>query len=134
MRSGEVAAQAGVNPQTLRYYERRGLVEEPPRSPSGYRSYPDEAVDVVRFVKRAQGLGFTLDGVAELLHLASGGPEGCDAALTLAETRKAELDRRIDDLTRMRDSLAELVDTCDRPRTDRRCPLLHSLHADRDES
>ncbi|MDX8141530.1 MerR family DNA-binding protein [Lentzea sp. BCCO 10_0061] len=134
MRSGEVATHAGVNLQTLRYYERRGLVEDPPRSASGYRSYPAETVDIVRFVKRAQGLGFTLDAVAELLHLASGGPEGCDAALTLAQTRKTELDRRIDDLTRMRDSLAELVATCDRPRTDRQCPLLQSLHIDRDES
>jgi len=109
-----------VNLQTSRYYERRGLVAEPPRSAAGYRRYPTETVDVVRFVKQAHRLGFTLDGVSELLHLASGGPDSCEAALALAESRKAELNRRIDDLTRMRDSPSELVDTCDRPRSDRR--------------
>ena len=61
MRSTELAASAGVNPQTLRYYERRGLLAAPPRSAAGYRAYPAEAVRVVRFVKRAQELGFSLD-------------------------------------------------------------------------
>jgi len=131
MRSSEVAVQAGVNPQTLRYYERRGLVQEPPRSPAGYRAYPAEVVEIVRFVKRAQELGFTLDEVRELLHLAEGGPKDCDPARALAEARVAELNRKISDLQRMRESLVELVATCDRPRTDRRCPLLHALHTGR---
>jgi DNA-binding transcriptional MerR regulator len=61
VRTSEVAAQARVNTQTLRYYERRGLLPEPTRTPSGYRNYGDDAVRVVRFVKRAQQLGFTLD-------------------------------------------------------------------------
>lgn len=134
MRSSEVAAQAGVNVQTLRYYERRGLVDGPPRTASGYRAYPAEVVDIVRFVKRAQELGFTLDKVQDLLHLADGGPQDCDAACALAKARMNELEHRIDDLQRMRDSLAELVATCDRPHVDRRCPLLHTLHTDRRES
>lgn len=134
MRSSEVAAQAGVNVQTLRYYERRGLVEEPRRSASGYRAYPAEVVEIVRFVKRAQQLGFTLDEVGGLLHLADGGPEGCDPARAVAESRMVELDRKISDLQRMRDSLAELVASCDLPRADRRCPLLRVLHIDRGES
>lgn len=116
--------------QTLRYYERRGLLEVPPRSPGGYRRYPSEAVRVIRFVKRAQELGFSLDEIEELLHLAAGGPEACDPARDLAEARMADLDRRIGELRRMKASLAELVDTCALPRTGRRCPLLADLQAD----
>lgn len=127
MRTREVAGQAGVNPETLRYYERRGLLDEPPRSPGGYRDYPDAAVGLLRFIKRAQELGFTLDEVEELLHLNHGGPEGCDAARALAEARRADLEVRIADLSRMRDSLAALIATCERPRADRSCPLLASL-------
>ena len=70
MRTSEVAAQAHVNTQTLRYYERRGLLPQPERTHSGYRTYTADAVRVVRFVKRAQQLGFTLDEIEELLHLA----------------------------------------------------------------
>ena len=67
LRSGEVAAAAGVNPQTLRYYERRGLLAEPRRSAGGHRLYPAEAVTMLRVVKAAQRLGFTLDEVADLM-------------------------------------------------------------------
>jgi MerR family mercuric resistance operon transcriptional regulator len=128
MRRGEVAALAGVNAETLRYYERRGLLDEPPRSVGGYRAYPDSAVDVVRFVKRTQDLGFSLDEIDELLHLADGGPDDCDQVRILAEIKVEELTQRILDLNRMRDSLAELVSTCEFPRRDRRCPMLSSLH------
>lgn len=134
MRSSEVAVEAGVNVQTLRYYERRGLVADPPRTGSGYRMYPAEVVGTVRFVKRAQELGFSLDEVAELLHLASGGPADCDSARSLASARIGLLEAKIDDLVRMRDSLAELVSTCERPPADRSCPLLRALKSDRRES
>jgi Hg(II)-responsive transcriptional regulator len=127
MRTSELAGRAGVHSETLRYYERRGLLTEPPRTPGGYRDYPDAAVELLRFIKRAQELGFTLDEVEELLHLDGGGPEGCDAARALAEARKADLEARIADLQRMRDSLAELVATCDLPRADRSCPLLAAI-------
>ncbi|MFF0637563.1 MerR family transcriptional regulator [Nocardia sp. NPDC004151] len=128
MRSGELAALAGVNAQTLRYYERRGLLTPPPRSPSGYRSYPDDAVTTVRFVKRAQDLGFSLDEIEELLHLAAGGPDDCDSARTLAPERVTQLADRIADLQRMQRSLTELISTCERPRAQRSCPILTSLH------
>lgn len=84
MRSSQLASEADVNVQTLRYYERRGLLPEPDRSESGYRSYDTDAVRVVRFVKSAQQLGFSLEEVDTPLHLAAGGPESCDAAKTLA--------------------------------------------------
>lgn len=98
MRTSEVAELAGVGVETLRYYERRGLLEPPQRSSGGYRAYSPEAVRVVRFVKRAQRVGFTLDDIAELLRLAKGGPRSCATARSMARTRLSELDRRIADL------------------------------------
>ena len=127
MRTSEVAAQAHVNAQTLRYYERRGLLPQPGRTRSGYRAYTPDAVRVVRFVKRAQQLGFTLDDIEELLHLANGGPASCDDAKTMARTRIADLQRRIEDLAGMHDALVRLVDTCDQPRAKRDCPILHDI-------
>ena len=119
-----------VNVQTLRYYERRGLLQQPPRSASGYRSYPDEAVEIVRFVKRTQEHGFSLDEINELLHLAGGGPDDCDTARRLARTKIAEFDEKIRDLQRMRASLTEFASTCALPRADRHCPMLQTLHTD----
>jgi Hg(II)-responsive transcriptional regulator len=127
VRTSEVAAQAQVNSQTLRYYERRGLLPEPERTQSGYRAYTPDAVRVVRFVKRAQQLGFTLEDVEALLHLSEGGPESCEEARTMASARKADLQRRIEELAGMRDALARLIDTCDQPRAERDCPILHDI-------
>jgi DNA-binding transcriptional MerR regulator len=129
VRTSEVAAQADVNPQTLKYYERRGLLPEPERTRSGYRTYTPEAVRLVRFVKRAQQLGFTLDDIGDLLHLANGGPQSCDSARTMARDRIADMQQRIDELAGMRDALARLVTTCDKPRAARECPILHDLEA-----
>jgi DNA-binding transcriptional MerR regulator len=130
MRTSEVAAQAGVNVQTLRYYERRGLLPEPSRRDSGYRVYGPDAVRTVRFVKRAQQLGFALADAQALLTLAAGGPERCDAARGMAEEKIAEFDRRIADLEAMRDSLVQLASSCSRPREERECPLLWALERD----
>ncbi|HYB83232.1 MAG TPA: MerR family transcriptional regulator [Mycobacterium sp.] len=94
MRTSEVAAQAQVNTQTLRYYERRGLLPEPERTRSGYRAYTRDAVRVVRLVKCAQQFGFTLHDIEDLLHLADGGPASCEEATTMARTRIADLPHR----------------------------------------
>ena len=123
MKTGEVAELAGVNLQTLRYYERHGLLPEPPRQESGYRIYAPDAVRIVHFIKRAQQLGFSLDEVESLLDLAAGGPEGCDAAQELPRHRIQELDRRIADPQVMRDSLDRLV-------AERDCPLLQCIGSD----
>ena len=127
MRTSELASRVGVNTETLRYYERRGLLAEPPRTSGGYRDYPPTAIGLLRFIKRAQELGFVLDVVDELLELDAGGPDGCEAARALAERRIDDLAGRIRDLQRMRDSLADLVATCDQPRADRRCALLEAI-------
>ncbi|MCA1655434.1 MAG: MerR family DNA-binding protein [Pseudonocardiaceae bacterium] len=127
VRTGELAQQAGVNVQTLRYYERLGLLAEPARSPAGYRAYPADAVRTVRFIKRAQRLGFVLAEIEELLHLADGGPDGCAAVRSMAGDRIADLERRISELMSMRDALARLMATCDLPRTERQCPILREI-------
>jgi len=127
MRSSQVADQAGVNVQTLRYYERRGLLPEPERSDSGYRSYDTQAVRTVRFVKRAQSLGFTLEEIESLLHLAAGGPQSCDTAKALATEKITQLEHKIADLTAMSDSLRQLVATCRRSPSRRLCPLLEAI-------
>lgn len=82
----------------------------------------------MRFVKRGQQLGFTLAHIEELFHLAEGGPEGCeDAAEAMARGRIAEMQRRTDELTAMRNALAQLVDTCRQPQGRRDCPILHAI-------
>lgn len=86
-----------------------------------------DAVEIVRFIKRAQQLGFSLDEIEELLQLADGGPDSCEAAREVAETRLADLAAKITDLQRMQDSLHQLVATCTRPRHDRTCPLLEAI-------
>jgi DNA-binding transcriptional MerR regulator len=127
VRTSEVAAQAQVSTQALRYYERRGLLPEPERTHSGYRAYTPDAVRVVRFVKRAQQLGFTLDDIEDLLHLADGGLASCEEARTMARIRIADLQQRINELAGMRDVLTQLVDTCDQPRAERECLVLRDI-------
>ncbi|HEX6489501.1 MAG TPA: MerR family transcriptional regulator [Candidatus Dormibacteraeota bacterium] len=130
MRTSQVAKKAGVNPQTLRFYERRGLLREPGREPSGYRDYSADSVHAVRFIKRAQELGFTLDEIESLLHLAAGGPENCDAVMVLAKEKLRVLDEKIASLRAMRDSVRRLVATCELPTDERDCPLIHALAGD----
>lgn len=127
MRTSQVAARAGVNVQTLRYYERRGLLPAPARLGSGYRSYDPGAVRTVRFVKRAQQLGFSLEEIDALLVLAAGGPDSCDAARSMAGQKLAQLEHKIEDLCAMAESLRQLVTTCDRSRSKRVCPLLEAI-------
>jgi len=116
LRTSEVARAAGVNQQTLRYYERRGLIAEPARSPGGHRLFPQEAVTVVRIIKAAQRLGFTLDEVADLL--AAGqhrhGRKVDPGLQTLARSKLVEIDERIADLQAIRQNLVEALDAgCD---------------------
>ena len=114
--SGRLAEAAGVNHQTLRYYERRGLLSEPDRTPGGHRLYPPEALTVLRMIKAAQRLGFTLDEVADLLELGrhSHGKR-VDAGLQEQGREKlVEVEERIADLVTIRDNLAAALDAgCD---------------------
>jgi MerR family transcriptional regulator, mercuric resistance operon regulatory protein len=116
-----------VNVQTLRYYERRGLLARPRRLESGYRAYAPETVNSVRFIKRAQELGFALLDIQTLLQLSRGGPDDCDRAHALASAKIGDLDRKIASLRAMRDSLQRLVATCELPRKQRECPLIQTI-------
>ncbi|HEY8452561.1 MAG TPA: MerR family transcriptional regulator [Natronosporangium sp.] len=111
LRSGQLAAAAGVNPQTLRYYERRGLVVAPSRTLGGHRVYPPEAVTLLRVIKTAQRLGFTLNEIGGLLD-ASRRRRGSRADSGLrarAQAKLSELERRIADLQAIRDTLGQAV-------------------------
>lgn len=107
MRTSRVAERAGLNVQTLRYYERRGLIPEPARSPGGHRAYPPETIDRLRLIKAAQRLGFTLTEITDLLHI-SHHPHRGDLR-EHATTKLAEINARIADLTLIRDKLADVV-------------------------
>nr|WP_042188770.1 MerR family transcriptional regulator [Kibdelosporangium sp. MJ126-NF4]CEL18450.1 Mercuric resistance operon regulatory protein [Kibdelosporangium sp. MJ126-NF4]CTQ97933.1 Mercuric resistance operon regulatory protein [Kibdelosporangium sp. MJ126-NF4] len=117
LRSGAVADAAGVNLQTLRYYERRGLLAEPERTSGGHRVYPPEAVTVLRVIKAAQGLGFTLDEVAELLELGHHrhrSPHPTDGLAARTAVKLAEIEAKLADLAIIRDTLrAALEAGCD---------------------
>jgi Hg(II)-responsive transcriptional regulator len=126
MRIGEAAEQAGVNIQTLRYYERRGLLPRPPRRQSGYRDFSTETVRVVRFIKRAQELGFSLDEVADLLTLRRDRVKNRGQVRTVAEKRLDQVDAKIAQLKRMRSALAHLVHTCEHG-ANPECPIIEAL-------
>ena len=125
--TGQVAKASGVNIQTVRFYEREGLLAAPRRSASGYRQYTDDAVRVVTFVKRAQELGFTLREAKELLRLRALGPRRAEAAKSAAEAKIRDVDEKLRDLTAMRAALASLVDSCRRAGGPIRCPILEAL-------
>jgi DNA-binding transcriptional MerR regulator len=109
LRISEVADAAGINKETLRYHERRGLIDQPDRSPGGHRLYDDQAVTTLRVIKAAQRLGFTLDEVAELIEV--GRRRGPEADLQVrAREKLLEVDERIADLTLIRASLVAAID------------------------
>jgi MerR family transcriptional regulator, copper efflux regulator len=121
-RIGEVAAKAGVPTPTLRFYERRGLVQAPARRSSGYRAYPGDTVGRVRFIKRAQEVGFSLTQVAELLQLRDGRRE-CAVVKRAAQAKLADVEAKIQRLIQMRTALQTLVASCHRTKSDA-CPIL----------
>lgn len=112
MQIGEVAVNAGVNIQTLRYYERRGLLPKPRRRDSGYREYDSETVQLVRFIKRAQELGFTLSEVAELVQLRKIDPRRPTKVRALATAKLEDIEQKMQRLGAMRQALLGLVEEC----------------------
>jgi MerR family copper efflux transcriptional regulator len=124
---GEVAEQGGVHIETLRYYERRGLLEKPPRSASNYRQYPETAVRRVRFVKRAQELGFSLNDIKELLSLQAAPEAGCAEIRAHAEAKMKAIEDKISSLTAMKKALSRLVTACSGEGPLSECPILESL-------
>ena len=125
---GILAKRGGVNVETVRYYQRRALLEEPSKPSGGFRRYPEESVKRVLFIKRAQTLGFTLEEIQGLLAL-----DERKACLETREIAAHKLDliaQKIADLSKMRKSLARLVRSCDASAAGAPCPIIHLLADD----
>lgn len=131
MKIGELAKRADVPIDTVRYYEREGLIPPPIRRASGYRDYVDADVDRLRFMRRAKGLGFTLHEIRELLSLTA--MSGHDMAALHAQTQAKlrDVEARIHSLTRIREALQTLVTACPGHGALDQCPILAALSEDR---
>lgn len=124
---GTFAAAAGVNVETIRFYQRKGLLREPGRAYGTIRRYAESDVARVKFVKSAQRLGFSLDEIAGLLLLEDG--THCSEARAVATQKLDDVRGKLDDLRRIESVLAQLVDRCRKSRGDVTCPIIAALHA-----
>jgi MerR family copper efflux transcriptional regulator len=127
---GAVAKRVGVAIDTIRYYEREGLLPEPRRRASGYRSYDEGTVAQLRFIRRAKDLCYTLEEIRELLALSADRQRGVKAVKQRAQQRLAAIEQRIAELQRVRDGLAQLVASCPGHGRPEDCPILRALADD----
>lgn len=125
---GQVARRAGIGIETVRFYERKGLIEEPPRTASGYRQYNEQAILRLRFIRRASELGFTLAEIAELLSLQISPESTCGDVKGRAEAKIAGIDERIRSLRQMKQALLKLTSACSGRGTPDDCPILEALN------
>ncbi|MBI5252502.1 MAG: MerR family DNA-binding protein [Desulfomonile tiedjei] len=133
MTIGEVARRSGFGIETVRFYERNGLIQEPPRRASGYRQYPEEVVSRLRFIKRAKELGFSLKEIKELLSLRIQPGTTCADVKKRAEVKIADIDEKIQSLLRMKSALAKLTAGCSGEGPARECPILEALETEQQE-
>jgi MerR family transcriptional regulator, mercuric resistance operon regulatory protein len=124
---GHIAHAAGVNVETVRYYQRRGLVGMPPKRTRGFRYYTPETASRVRFIKRAQALGMSLKEVQRLIKIDAKG--ACKETRTLAVAKLALVESKLLELARLRDVLRDLVAACDQPHG-ARCPIIERLETE----
>lgn len=128
MRIGELAKRAGVNVQTVRYYERRGLLVEPVRLPSGYREYTEDCLARLQFIRRAQGLGFTLSEIDSLLSLRQDSRTTAEQVRARAQEKIASVEQKIRDLQGFRQALQHLAGACEEADGGMGdCPLLDAM-------
>lgn len=128
--AGQLAARAGCNVETLRYYERVGLMPEPPRSAGGHRQYAHAHLQRLYFIRRGRELGFSVQQVRGLLRLVDEPDHTCGEVREMARSQRAEVQQRIDDLMRLRDVLDDLVGRCGGGREPvAHCPILETLFA-----
>lgn len=124
MTISKLANAAGVNVETIRYYERRGLIEQPEKPAQGYRKYPLQTLTRIRFIKRAQELGFTLEDIGHLLMMED---QPCAQARQLAEQKLAQVQAKLRDLQQLAEALRKLVSQCEHNPDQSRCPLVDTL-------
>ncbi len=127
LKTGEVAKQTGVNVETLRFYEREGLLVEPPRRASGYREYPPDTVQRIRFIQRAKELGFTLREIKGLLELRVDPETTCTEVKEQAAEKIADVKQKISDLKKIERALNKLMNTCRGSGPIDDCPILKHL-------
>ncbi len=127
MTIGKLAKASEVNVETIRYYERRGLIERPREHRGAFRVYPPEAVYRVRSIKRAQSLGFSLKEIMELMALRLGGRARCGDVLSQAEKKIAEIDEKLRSLRAVRRQLGKLASACREAAPMSECPILEAL-------
>ena len=125
MKIGEVAKRSGIGIETIRYYEREGLLLEPERRPSGYRQYDESTVERLEYIRRAKELGFTLAEIRELLELSFAAHAGCDHIRQRAEAKVADIEGKIRSLQQMKRSLGKIVERCRAKNSTEDCPLVH---------
>jgi Hg(II)-responsive transcriptional regulator len=125
---GQLARQAGVGVETIRFYEREKLLKKAARSPSGYRRFGKDAVSRLAFIRRAKDLGFSLAEIRELLTLRAVPRKDCSAVNRRAQTKIAEIEERIRDLQRMKRALRDLSNACANGTTVDDCVILDSLY------
>lgn len=130
LKIGQVAERGGVNLQTIRYYEREGLLPEPPRLQSGYRMFPDNTVRRVRFIKRAQDLGFTLAEIKDLLALRIDHQRNRAEVREMAQAKMSDIEQKIRTLRNMKRVLQELTERCSGCGPSSECPILESIDSD----
>ena len=127
LKIGEVAERGGVNLQTIRYYEREMLLPEPPRLASGYRIYPDDTVKRVRFIKRAQEIGFTLAEIRDLLAIRIDTDRDSSAVRVIAQAKISDIEEKIQMLQRMKEALGRMTERCSGCGPSSECPILESI-------
>lgn len=132
--TGTLAKASGVNLETIRFYERERLLEKPPRTASGYRVFPADAVQRVRFIKRAQALGFTLQEIRELLALSGARNASCESIRSRAESKVEDIEERIQSLKSIKKALLRLTESCSGQGSAAHCPILECLNSDKEES
>ncbi len=129
--AGQLAKKTNVKKETIRYYERRGLLNKPPRTESGYRQYPQEAVSRIRFIKRAQELGFSLKEISELLSLRVDKNTTCGDFKNIAEVKISEIADKIHSLNEIKKALTKLVALCSGEGPTGECPIIETLETER---
>jgi len=127
MQIGTLAERSSVGVETIRFYERQGLLPKPARTVSGYRSYPEDAVERVRFIRRAKELGFTLEEIGELLALKVSHGKSCESVRQRALDKVNDIDRKMRDLRKMRRALDALVQRCSGQEGIDDCTILDAL-------
>ncbi len=124
---GRVARLTDVGVETIRFYERKGLIDQPPRKQTGYRQYPKETIARIRFIRSAKELGFSLTEIMELLSLRIDPDTTCEDIRVLAEARIADIKGKIQSLQRMQKALMRLAETCSGRGPVGECPILEAL-------